>query len=137
MIRWLVVAVVMMTIAMSCLVDRRSTELECDADSDCNDVEGDRECNAGYCVLISCPGICDGGCKPGKKCTVNCTSPNECRNGVDCPSGFTCTFNCSQDCMPDCPLGCVVNCSGTTADCGPIDCGNGATCSCSGAGTCI
>lgn len=137
MIRWLVVAIVMMTIAMSCLVDRRSTDFECDDDVDCDDLDGDRECNDGYCVLTSCPGICDGGCMPGKMCTINCTQPNECRTDVNCPTGFTCTFNCSQDCEPDCPLGCVVNCTSATAECGPIDCGSGATCSCSGVGTCI
>lgn len=137
MIRWLVAALVMMTIAMSCLIDRRSSEFACDQDSDCDDLEGERECSDGYCTLMSCPGICDGGCAPGKLCTVNCSSGSECRNGVSCPSGFTCVFNCSQDCQDiECPLGCVVNCNGTTADCGPIDCGTGATCSCAGAGTC-
>ena len=127
----------MMTIAMSCLVDRRSTDFECDDDSDCEDLDGDRECNDGYCTLMSCPGICDGGCLAGKMCMVNCTNASECRSGVTCPTGFSCIFNCTQDCEPvNCPLGCVVNCSSPTADCGPINCGAGATCSCSGAGTC-
>ncbi len=130
MSRALVASAVMMTIAISCFVDRRSEELTCETDSDCADVGADRECTDGYCVKANCPSICDGGCGTGKTCTVNCSNPNECRNGVTCPAGYTCVFNCTQDCTPvTCALGCTVNCS-SNADCGPINCGAGATCSC-------
>jgi hypothetical protein len=137
-IRWCVV-VSMMVVAMSCFVDRRSGEFECDDDTDCADIEGpDRRCNEGYCILATCPSICDGGCTTGKMCTINCSSPNECRTGIACPAGFNCIFNCGADCTPvSCPLGCAVNCSAVTSDCGPINCGTGATCTCSGPGTCL
>ena len=125
MIRW-VVAGLAMTLAMSCLIDRRSEDFQCDVDADCADIEGSvRECNDGFCTLRSCPSVCDGGCGAGKSCTILCSNAAECRNGIDCPSGFTCTINCSQDCTPvECDDGCVVNCSGAS-DCGPIDCGLG------------
>lgn len=138
MIRALVAAVAMMIVAMSCLVDRRSDEFACEEDADCVGLDGARECTDGYCTRASCPSICDGGCGPNKACTIECESPNECRNGVTCPSGYTCIFKCTEDCTPvSCPLGCTVECADSTADCGPINCGAGATCSCSGIGTCI
>lgn len=138
--RALVVAVLTMTVAMSCLIDRRSSEFECEQDSDCDDIDGNpRECsNDGFCTLLDCPSICDGGCGANKTCTILCSNASECRTGVDCPSGFSCVINCTQDCTPvDCRDGCVVNCSGN-ADCGPIDCGGGETCSCvPTGGTCL
>lgn len=129
--------VAMMIIAMSCFIDRRSGDFECDNDDDCAGFEDpDRVCSGGVCIPLSCPAICDGGCS-GSMCTINCSTPNECRNGVSCPSGFTCKFNCDEDCTPvNCPLGCTVVCDGATTDCGPINCGTGATCSCSGVGNC-
>ncbi len=138
MIRGLLAVVAMMALAMSCFVDRRSGDFECDNDDDCADFEDpSRSCNDGYCLPTSCPSICDGGCTTGKVCTIECTNPNECRNGVTCPSGFSCIFECDEDCKPTCPLGCTVNCSDATSDCGPIVCGAGQTCSCSGVGTCL
>ena len=138
MIRVLVAAVAMMIAAMSCFVDRRASDFECDDDMDCVGLEGTRECSNGYCTRVSCPSICDGGCGPGKTCTIECESQNECRNGVTCPAGYTCTFECDENCTPvSCPLGCTVACTDAGATCGPINCGAGATCSCSGAGTCI
>ena len=139
MIRW-VVAALAMTLAMSCLIDRKSEMFECEMTADCADIEGSlRECKEGFCVVASCPSICDGGCGPNKTCTILCSNASECRSGVDCPSGYSCTINCTQDCTPvDCNDGCVVNCS-ANADCGPIDCGAGETCSCmaTGNGTCL
>jgi len=135
--RGLFAVVAMMIVAMSCFIDRRSGDFECDNDDDCNEFQSpSRTCNDGYCVPLSCPSICDGGCT-GNLCRIDCSSPNECRNGITCPSGFTCEFECDANCTPvNCPLGCTVDCS-ATAECGPINCGSGATCSCSGAGTCM
>lgn len=136
MIRALVAAVAMI-VAMSCLVDRRSSEFACDTNADCADFADARECSDGYCTRASCPSICDGGCGPNKTCTIKCLSVNECKNGVTCPSGYTCMFECEENCGPvNCPLGCTVSCD-AGAICGPFNCGAGATCSCSGVGTCM
>ena len=134
-------AAAMMTFAMSCFIDRHSTEFECDGNSDCAAIEGGlRECKEGYCVLASCPSACNGGCSTtAKSCSISCSNTSDCSGGVRCPTGYTCTFACSQDCLDlECPLGCTVLCSGNT-ECGPIDCGSGATCSCSASGnaTCL
>lgn len=138
MIRILLVALAMMTAAMSCFVDRRSDEFECDTSADCADLPGDRECSDGYCITTTCPAICDS-CATGKKCNISCSGPNECRNGVTCPAGYTCAFNCTANCTPvTCALGCTVTCA-SNADCGPIMCGSGATCTCTmtSNGTCL
>lgn len=135
----LAASALVMAIAMGCLVDRRSDEFACSQDSDCDDLPGNRSCEQGFCVIGSCPGICDGGCGSGKTCTILCSTGNECRNGVECPSGYSCIINCTQDCTPvDCGDGCVVSCM-ANADCGPIDCGAGETCTCvaSANGTCL
>ncbi|HLL22163.1 MAG TPA: hypothetical protein VK427_08525 [Kofleriaceae bacterium] len=114
---------------MSCFVDRRSDELACDMDADC---DGDSECDDGVCVPLSCPNVCDS-CADGKRCVISCNGPNECRNGVVCPSGYSCAIACTQDCGPiRCELGCTVSCQ-VNADCGPISCGADATCTCTAA----
>lgn len=129
---------VMMVVAIGCFVDRRASEFTCRTDADCDDFDDDRTCTEGHCTLLVCPAICDGGCGPGKTCEIVCSNGNECRNGVACPAGFTCTFTCEQDCGPiACPLGCDVACAGAAAECGPITCGAGATCTCAGDGDCL
>ena len=124
----------LVVLAISCLVDRRSTDFECDTTADCADVGSDRECVDGYCVTASCPQICDD-CDPGKICKISCNQPNECRQGVMCPSGYNCQFTCTQDCTPvNCTsaMSCTVTCSG--ASCGPLNCGAASPCMCSGTG---
>lgn len=140
MIRWVVVAAATMALAISCLVDRKSTEFQCDDDADCADLPGDdRTCKDGFCVLESCPSACDS-CSTGKICNITCATANECRTGVSCPAGYNCRFQCNQDCTPvTCTLAasCQVSCN-TNADCGPLVCGTASPCSCtSGGGTCL
>ena len=139
MTRSLVLAVAMMLLAMSCLIDRRSSELECDVDADCADIPGTaRECNDGVCLPVFCPSICDT-CSADRVCTITCNNPTKCDDGIDCPNNFACVFNCTQDCLDlVCDDGCTVTCA-ANADCGPIDCGAGETCGCtaSGNGTCL
>ena len=130
-----VVVVTLVVAGLSCLVDRRSIDFECEVDADCDDVEGDRECADGYCVTVSCPSICDD-CDPGKVCVINCNNPNECRNGVTCPAGYNCEFDCNEDCTPvNCAnaMSCTVDCD-LGASCGPVNCGAASPCMCSGTG---
>ena len=135
--KWLLLAAATMSLVMSCIIDRRSSELACETDADCLALDGpSRACNDGYCILRDCPDICDS-CT-GNFCKISCNSASKCLN-LDCPRGFACAISCSQDCKNlECDDGCTVACS-ANADCGPIDCGAGETCICneSGNGTCL
>lgn len=129
--------VIALALVASCFVDRRSGDFECERTSDCDGIDGaPRACNNNVCVRVDCPDDCDS-CS-GTTCIVNCTNATKCAD-FECPNGFACAFNCTQDCRNlECDDGCVVQCS-ANADCGPIDCGAGETCACneSGNGTCL
>lgn len=135
--RGLVAGALVAAIAASCTIDRRSSELACENDGDCNDVPGERRtCTDGYCTVVGCPDICDS-CS-GDICTIQCNTASKCNN-LDCPNNFSCVLACSQDCKNlECDDGCTVTCS-ANADCGPIDCGLNETCKCTptGNGTCL
>ena len=129
------VVVALVVAALSCFVDRRSDELACNVDADCADLDGDRECIDNVCVTAQCPAICDD-CDPGRICKITCSQPNECRNGVACPSGYHCELTCNEDCTPVTCVSaesCVVTCNGM-ADCGPLTCGMASPCTCAGTG---
>lgn len=130
-----VISFVLVIAGLSCFVDRRSSDFACDVDTDCAGLDGDRECIDNVCVEVECPSRCDD-CDPGKVCNINCNQPNECRNGLTCPSGWNCEIACNEDCTPVTCVGalsCVVECNGQSS-CGPLTCGTASPCSCTGTG---
>jgi hypothetical protein len=114
----------------SCLVTRKSTELACETDGNC---ESDRTCVRGYCVAREvdanpCPAVCPACDFVGKICPIECDTPNSCRN-IDCPAGYDCTINCTKanacfdiDCTE--ARSCTVNCT-VTDGCEDVTCGPG------------
>ncbi len=141
--------VIGLAVASSCLIDRRTSDFECDDMTDCT---SDRTCVDGFCIIDdSCPPGCDNCDRDNLTCNANCNSPNECGAFV-CPMGFDCTIHCSAsdacssiDCSQatdcditcdkpsacgniDCGTGdCKVECNGTNA-CGAVDCSNSCEC---------
>jgi hypothetical protein len=121
----------------SCLVSRKSSDLACSDDGDC---EADRMCDRGYCVTLMCPSECSSCDLVNKSCTINCQNANSC-DDVSCPAGYDCTINCSKTnaCDDiDCTQGksCTVNCSASGA-CKDVTCGTGlCKVNCSASGSC-
>ena len=130
-----VLIIALVVIGLSCLVDRRSGDFDCESDTDCADFDDERVCTNKVCLPVTCPPVCDD-CDSGKICNIDCTGMNECRQGVSCPAGYNCKFTCDADCTPvtcTSALSCTVTCE-TGADCGPLICGAASPCTCTASG---
>ncbi|HUJ57828.1 MAG TPA: hypothetical protein VLX92_05035 [Kofleriaceae bacterium] len=139
------IAIAALALAASCTVDRRSQQLACTTQAQCNPLG--RICVQGYCVASgsSTDGGFDGlgGCPPG--CLfcdpeqMTCMIQGLTGGDVTCPSGWNCTIACESPgacgaIACDQAASCNITCSFGTS-CGDITCGAGdCTVSCSSGG---
>ena len=163
--RWIIVwfgfaATVLAVAAVSCSINHRSSQFECETTADC---EAGRTCSDGLCVT---PGFIDAGvldgprkdgplpdaavcppgctsCAPGRVCIIDCSvAGSGCNAQLVCPVGWNCDIRCSTDnsCRAgvNCTAGasCTLQCTGRNS-CRGVACGPGiCNVGCTGANSC-
>ena len=122
--------VLLMAVAASCLIGRKSSEYECSSPDEC---DTGRTCDQGYCVEAKCPSGCDRCDLIQKTCEINCGQGDRC-GGSLCPAGYACTISCTGNnactASPTCAAtarSCKFTCSGNNS-CGNVQCANGVPC---------
>ena len=144
------VVAVVVAAAASCSINRKSSQYECTATSDC---DPGRACEDGLCVLPGgdrpdaprppndggrpdggdepdlCPSQCTE-CSDAKVCTIDCAAGAACDQAIACPPGWHCLVRCNLanacrsgvDCTES--ASCDIQCTGN-ATCRELACGPG------------
>ena len=121
------VTAMLLALAASCLIDRKSDQFRCDPGDDCG---AGKMCDQGFCVPLACPSECNGGCDTEQMtCDIECNAVGRCGTAA-CPAGYKCNIDCTKmnacgsvDCTT--AASCDITCSDRNS-CGPINCGSGA-----------
>jgi hypothetical protein len=122
LVAWLTLIALALVIAGSCSIKHASDQFECETNADCANLEDNRVCSEGLCVVpggtkkdagvdgktgdaipdsAQCPAGCTQ-CSPEKKeCTIDCSqNPTLCASttttAVKCPTGWSCIIKCNM-----------------------------------------
>ena len=163
--KWIIVwfgfaATVLGVAAVSCSINHRSGQFECETTADC---DSGRTCSEGLCTtngvpdsgIIDAPkkdgglsdaSVCPPGCTscgPNKVCIIDCAvAGSNCGSQLTCPAGWNCDLRCSTDSAcrngVNCTAAasCTFQCTGRNS-CRGIACGPGVcNVSCTATGSC-
>jgi len=136
-VAWLAIVALALVAAGSCSIKHSSEQFECDTNADCVDLDGNRVCSDGLCVVpgggpmkdaavdgmrtdtlpdasLICPDQCTSCNIEKKECTVDCAGDPDtttCMGQVKCPAGWSCNVKCNT--ASSCRAG--VDCLGSTS----------------------